>query len=51
MYDDVGDYIPDIKRRSSNNKEKSQPDTSNRKRVYFSGDTKAVRLLLVRFTR
>ena len=54
MYDDIGDYIPDIKRRSntsSNPKEKSQPDTSNRKRVYFNSETKFVSMSLVGFTR
>ncbi|CAF4746687.1 unnamed protein product [Rotaria sp. Silwood1] len=42
MYDDVGDYIPDIKRRSTtNDREKSQYENDIRKKAYFHNDSKS----------
>ncbi|CAF1403715.1 unnamed protein product [Adineta ricciae] len=41
MYDNIGDYIPDIKRRSTtNDRQKSQHEHENRKKNYFHTDSK-----------
>jgi len=46
MYDDIGDYIPDIKRRSTNNeRQKNQHENQSRKKVYFHDESKSVNIL------
>lgn len=45
MYDDIGDYIPDTKRRSTtNDKNKNQHDNDSRKKNYFHNDSKSVNI-------
>lgn len=45
MYDDIGDYIPDTKRRSTaNDRPKSQYEHENRKKNYFHKDSKFVNM-------
>lgn len=45
MYDDIGDYIPDTKRRSTtNDRNKNQHDNDNRKKTYFHSDSKSVNI-------
>ncbi|CAF0762073.1 unnamed protein product [Rotaria sordida] len=42
MYDDIGDYIPDAKRRSIiNEREKNQYENDTRKKTYFHNDSKS----------
>jgi hypothetical protein len=43
MYDDIGDYIPDVKRRSTTHmKDKHSHENEHRKKVYFHHDSKTV---------
>jgi hypothetical protein len=45
MYDDIGDYIPDTKRRSTTNeRNKNQHENDNRKKVYFHNESKSVNI-------
>ena len=46
MYDDIGDYIPDLKRRSTTNeRSKIQHESDQKKKkVYFHNDTKSVNI-------
>jgi IK cytokine len=42
MYDDIGDYIPDIKRRSTTNERNKNPSESDhKKKAYFHHDSKS----------
>ena len=43
MYDDVGDYIPDTKRRSAaNDRQTKQNESDMRKKAYFHTDSRSV---------
>ena len=45
MYEDIGDYIPDTKRRSTtNDRDKKQSESDHKKKVYFHNDSKSVSL-------
>lgn len=45
MYDDIGDYIPDVKRRSTTNeRSKTQHESDQKKKVYFHSDSKSVNI-------
>jgi len=45
MYDDIGDYIPDTKRRSTTNeRNKTQYENDNKKKIYFHNDSKSVNI-------
>jgi hypothetical protein len=45
MYDDIGDYIPDIKRRSTTNERNKNPSESDhKKKAYFHHDSKSVNI-------
>ncbi|CAF1202444.1 unnamed protein product [Adineta steineri] len=42
MYEDISDYIPDIKRRSTtNDRQKNQHESDSKKKNYFHGDSKS----------
>ena len=43
MYDDIGDYIPDVKRRSTthNDRHKNPHEHDNAKKVYFHNSSKS----------
>jgi hypothetical protein len=43
MYDDIGDYMPDTKRRSTTNER--DKNNENRKKTYFHHDSKSVNIL------
>ena len=52
MYDDIGDYIPDVKRRSTTNeRDKNQCENNIRKKSYFYNDSKAVRICCLKLLR
>lgn len=52
MYDDISDYIPDTKRRSTtNDREKSQYDNDSRRKNYFFNDGKSVCVLFISFLK
>lgn len=45
MYDDIGDYIPDLKRRSTTNESsKTQSESNQKKKVYFHSEVKSVNI-------
>ena len=44
MYDDIGDYIPDLKRRSTTNESsKTQSESNQKKKIYFQSESKSVK--------
>lgn len=45
MYDDIGDYIPDLKRRSNTHeRNKTQYESDQKKKVYFHNEVKSVKI-------